>query len=174
MFSASIFAFILQFGVTAAATIIVIFTPTVGLGCYSLGYILYGVISLFILYLTIASTIFVRISETRHERSIIVKRFTAFIAIAFRRTSLFLAFLNAAGLITFVFFQFTNFLDTCYCYASVTGLGVDSYVVATFDGWISVMRTSRILATILAAASMATYMIFLRIMSAFPSEIDLM
>ena len=165
-------AFILQFGVTAASTIIVVFTPTIGLGCYSLGYILYGVLSLLVLYLTMASTILARISETRNERSIAVKRFTAFIAIAFRRMSLLLAFINTTGVIFFFFSQFSRLVGTCYCHASVVGRGKNSYVVVTYDGWLSVMRTSRILASILAAGSMATYMIFLRVMSSFPSEID--
>jgi len=172
MLTASVMAFILQFGVAAASTVIFVYTPTVGLGCHSLGYILYGVLSLLILYLTMASTILARISETRNERSTVVKQFTAFIAIAFRRITLFLAFINAAGLIFYFFAHFAYLFGTCYCYASVLGRGKDSYVVATYDGWISVMRTSRILASLLAAGSMATFMIFLRVMSSFPSEID--
>ena len=172
MLVASVMAFILQFGVTAASAIIFIYTPTVGLGCYSLGYILYGIVSLLVMYLTMASTILVRISETRDERSIAVKRFTAFVAIAFRRTSFLLALLNTAGLIFYFFSQFSRLVGTCYCLASVIGRGKDTYVVVTYDGWLSVMRTSRILASILAAGSLAAYMIFLRVMSSFPSEID--
>ena len=172
MLTASVMAFILQFGVTAASAIIFIYTPTVGLGCYSLGYILYGIMSLFVLYLTMASTILVRISETRDERSATVKRFTAFIAIALRRMSFFLAFINTAGLMFYFFSQFSRLIGNCYCLASVLGRGRDSYVVVAYDGWISVMKTSRILATIFAAGSMATFMIFLRVMSSFPSEVD--
>ena len=174
IFSASILATILQCGVTGAAIIIVLFTPTIGLGCYSMGYILYGVISLLILCLTITSTILARISETRHDRSTVVKQFTIFIAIAFRRISLLLAIINAAGLILFFVSQFSHLLGTCYCHASVLGRGKDSYVLATYGGWISEMRTSRIFASTLAAASMATYMSFLWVMSSFPSDIDLM
>ena len=172
MLTASVMAFILQFGVTAASTIIVVFTPTIGLGCYSLGYILYGTISLLVLYLTMASTVLARISETRDERSATVKRFTASIAIALRRVSLLLALINTAGLIFFFFSQFSRLVGTCYCHASVLGRGKESYVVVAYDGWISVMKTSRILATIFAAGSMATFMIFLRVMSSFPSEVD--
>jgi len=65
MFHASIFALILQCGTTAAATIIIIFTPTAGLGCRSLGYIIYGTISILIMFLNIISTVLAWISETR-------------------------------------------------------------------------------------------------------------
>ena len=125
-----------------------------------------------ILFLTMISTIFARISETRNKRSAIVKTLTAFIAIALRRISLLLAFINATGLVVLSCFQFSHFLDNCYCNASVLGRGFDSYVIITYEGWISTMRTARIAATVLAAVSMAIYMIFLWLMSALPSEID--
>ena len=172
MFNASIFALILQCGTTTAAVIIIVFTPTVGLGCRSLGYIIYGGTAIVIMFLTITSTIFTRISETRGERSPSVKRLTAFIAIALRRISLLLAFINATGLIMLSCFQFSHFFDNCYCNASVLGRGADSYIVMDYVGWVTIMRTARIVATILAAATMAVYMIFLWLMSALPAEID--
>ena len=174
MFGASIFAIVLQCGTTAAATIITVFTPTVGLGCRSLGYIIYGGITLLILFLTIISTLFARVSETRVGRSTVfsIKGFTAFIAIALRRIALLLAFINATGLIVLSCFQFSNFLDNCYCNASVIGRGPNSYIVFSYVGWISTMRTARIAATALAAGSMTIFMIFLWLMSALPAEID--
>jgi len=175
MFNASIFALVLQCGTTAAAAIIIVFTPTVGLGCRSLGYIIYGVMAVLIMFLTIISTIsFVRISETRAERStsFSVKGLTAFAAIALRRLCLLLALNNATGLIAISCFQFSNLLDNCYCNAAVIGRGVDSYVVISFEGWIPTMRTSRVSATILAGASMATYMFSLWLLNAPPTEID--
>jgi hypothetical protein len=79
---------------------------------------------------------------------------------------------NATGLIVLSCFQFSHFLDNCYCNASVIGRGTDSYIIISFDGWIPTMRTSRVSATILAAASMAVYMIFLWLMSSLPPEIN--
>lgn len=174
MFNASISALILQCGTTAAAVIIVVFTPTVGLGCRSLGYLIYGGTAILILILTIISTIFARISETRVGKSTTfsVKGLTAFTAIALRRITLFLAFANAAGLIVLSSFQFSHFLDNCYCNASVTGRGVDSYIIISFEGWVSTMRAARISATVISAASVASYMVFLRLMSALPTDVD--
>ena len=172
MLTASIFALVLQCGTTAAAAIVAVFTPTVGLGCRSLGYILYGGIALLILFLTIISTLLARISETRNERSTIVKGFTAFIATTFHKISHLLALINVTGLILLSCFQFSNFLDNCYCNASVIGRGTDSYVAVSYEGWIPTMRNSRIGATILAASSVSIYMFFLWLISTPPPDVD--
>jgi len=171
MFNASIFALILQCGTTIAAVIIMVFTPTIGLGCRSLGYLINGGTALLILFLTIVSTVLARISETRHEQSTIVKSLTAFIAIALRRISLLLAFINTTGLIVMSCFQFSYFLRNCYCNASVIGRGTDSYAVASYEGWVSTMRNARIVGTVLAVTCMAIYMTSLWLMSALPAEI---
>ena len=171
MFKALIPALILQCGTTAAAIIIIVFTPTIGLGCRSLGYTIYGGTAILVLFLAITSTIFVRISETRTNSSTIIKGFTKFIAITLRKVSHSLAFINAIGLILISCFQFSHFLDNCYCNASVIGRGTDSYIVVSLEGWISTMRISRIAATVLSAVSMAVYMIFLWVMNSLPTEI---
>ena len=162
MFGAVIPALILQCGTTAAAAVIIVFTPTVGLGCRSLGYLIYGGLAIVIMFLAILSTIFARISETRDiTRSPFVKSFTAFIAITLRRFYFSLAFINATGLIVISCFQFSHFLDNCYCNASVIGRGTGSYIIISLGGWITTMRNSRIGGTALSAASMAIYMIFI-------------
>ena len=180
MFNASIFALVLQCGTTVAAAIIIVFTPRIGLGCRSLGYIIYGGTSILILFLTITSTLFARISETRFgpPTTFSIKGFTAFIAITLRRISLVLAFLNATGLIILSCSQVSGILENCYCNASVLGHGVDSYFIISYEGWdstskrASTMRTARVVATVLAGATMAIYMFFLWLMSALPAEID--
>jgi len=164
-------ALILQCGTTVAATIIMIFTPTVGLGCRSLGYIIYGGTAVVILFLNIISTIVARISETR-ERSTVVKAFTAFIAIAFRRISFLLALANGTGLIVLSCFQFSHFLDNCYCNASVLSRSADSYMTVLYDGSVTAMRNSRIVGTVLSGVVVGIYMIFLRFMTSLPVNIN--
>ena len=172
MFNAAVMALILQCGTTAAATIIIFFTPTVGLGCRSLGYTIYGAIAILIMFLTIISTILARISETREERSTIVKCFTAFIAIALRRITFFLALINSVGLIVLSCFQFSHFLDNCYCNASFITRGENSYIIAVFNtGSVTMMRNSRIIGTALSGVVMIIYMIFIWLMSALPVDI---
>ena len=169
MFCALIPALILQCGTTVAAIIIIVFTPTIGLGCRSLAYIIYGGTSVVVMLLAIVSTIFARISETRIESSTIVKGFTKFIAITLRRVCFLLALTNAVGLIVISCFQFSHFLDNCYCNASVIGRGTGSYIIIILGGWIATMRDSRIAGTTLSAASMAIYMIFLALTSSPPA-----
>lgn len=160
-------ALILQGGITAAAVIVLIPIPPLGLDCRSLGYIIYGATGIFIVSLTITSTILARISETR-ERPTVVKRFTAFIAITLRNISFLLAFTNRIGFIVFHCLQFSNFLDNCYCLANVIGRGTDSYMVYTYEGWISKIRNLHIVATVLAAFFVFVYMVSLWVMSVPP------
>lgn len=172
MLNASFFAIFLQCGTTAAAILIIIYTPTVGLGCRSLGYLIYGGTAIFILFITIISTIFARLSETRNETSKAVKWITAFIAISLRRIALLLAFINATGLIVLSCFQFSHFLDNCYCNASVIGRGTDSFVLVTYEGWISTMRIARIAATALSGATVVVYMTLIWRMSSVPKDLE--
>jgi len=172
MINAAVMALILQCGTTAAATIIIVFTPTVGLGCRSLGYIIYGGTAIVIMFLTIISTIFARISETREESSTIVKDFTAFIAIALRRITLFLALINGVGLIVLSCFQFSHFLDNCYCNASVLGRGTGSYTTVFYTGSVTTMRLSRIVGTVLSGVVMVIFMVFIWLTSTLPADIN--
>jgi len=161
MFNLAIMALVLQCGTTAAATIIAVFTPTVGLGCRSLGYTAYGGTAVTIMFLAIISTIFARISETREERSVVVKCFTAFIAIALRWISFLLAFINGVGLILLSSLQFVNFLENCYCNASVLSRGTDSHMIIFYNGSVTTMRNSRFVATFPSGTVMLIYTVFL-------------
>ena len=173
MFGASILALVLQCGTTVSATIIIVYTPTVGLGCRSLGYAIYGGIALLVMVFTIISTILARISETRRGSSrFSIKAVTAFIAVALRKISLSLAIINATGLIVLSCFQFSHFLDNCYCNSSVLGRGMGSYMIVSYEGWVSTMRNARIVGTVLSAASMVIYMIFISVLSSFSSGVD--
>ena len=174
MSTASIFALILQCGTTTSASLIAILTPTIGVGCRSLGYLLYGGTFIITIFLTMISTILARISETRDGRSTVVKKFTAFAAIALRRISLFLAFVNATEMVLLTYLQFSNFLANCYCMASVIRRGTDSHITVIYEGWISTMRNSRIAATVLATTCMTIYITFVWIISALPADIDLL
>ena len=173
MFNASLLALVLQCGTTGAAAIIIFFTPTIGLGCRSLGYIIYGANAIVIMFLAITSTVSAHIAETRSEGSATVKDFTALAAIALRKITFLYALLNATGLMTLSGFHFSNFLDNCYCNASVTGRGTESYIIISFVDWISTMRIARTVGTVLAGVSMSIYMVFLWLMSALPAEIEI-
>ena len=162
MFRTLILTLIPRCGTTAAALTPTLLTPTTGLGCRPLGYAIYGVTAILISLLPIISTVLVRISETRDDKqSPMVKASTAFLAITLRRVSRSLAFINATGLVVISCLQLSHLIDNCYCNASIIGRGTGSSILVSLEGWISTMRTSRIASTVLSAACMAIYMIFL-------------
>jgi hypothetical protein len=165
-------AIILQCGTAAAATIIIVFTPPLGLECRSIGYIAYAVLAIVVMFFNMISTIFARISETREKISTFAKGFTAFIAISFRWISIWLAVINGVGLIALCCFQFSHFLDNCYCNASVLGRGPQSYIVVVFDGSTATMTNTRLIAVLLSAVVMAIYMFALRLVSSLPKDLD--
>jgi hypothetical protein len=172
MFGACVAALILQCGTSTATVITEYFAPRVGLGCRSLGYTLYGSVSVLILFFTIISTILARLSETRTNESAELKSVTGSIAIALRRLCLLLAFINTTGLVAISCFQFSRFLDTCYCNASVIGDGTGSYIVQVYYSWIPSMIRSRVAAITISGGSMAIYMFFLWFASALPDRVE--
>ena len=171
MFGAVILALILQCGTAAAATIIIVFTPPIGLDCYSVGYIIYGGLSIVIMFLSIISTIFARISETREESST-AKGFTKFIAITFCWISYFFALINGVGLIGLSCSQFAHLLGRCYYSANVLGRVVDSYIIINYEGLEFSMRISRLGATLLSAVVMWIYMFTLSRINRLPDDLS--
>ncbi|TFK69333.1 hypothetical protein BDN72DRAFT_959617 [Pluteus cervinus] len=136
----SFFALVLQWGTTGAALVVVMLTPTIGLGCRSACFLVYGGLSSIIWFLMMVSTFLTfgatRMYETqlRPTRS---QRFTRFLikwsAILLRRFCKLAAIVNALWIIVFCFFQFTNFFNRCWCNSSVMKWGVDkAYNVIQF------------------------------------------
>ena len=165
MVYAAILALILQCGITGAALTIIVFTPTVGLGCRSLGYTAYGGLAIVIMFLTMFSTILARVSEIRKDKSF-VKWFTKASAIAIRCTCLVLAFLNSVGLIVLSCLQFSNFLANCYCNSSALGNGPNTYLVIIVSDWITTMTNARAIGIATAAASSSVFMLSILILCA--------
>jgi len=171
MFHAAIMALILQCGTTIAATLIIVLTPPFGLECYSLGYVAYGTIGIVIMFLSIISTIFARISETRKE-SAASKGVTAIVAIALRRISFLLALANGVGLIASSCLQFSHLLDNCYCNARVLSHGASSYIIVFYDGSIGAMRYLRFVAILISGIGIFVYMVFLRLVTMLPHRLN--
>ena len=172
MVVASTSALIFQCGTTAAATLITSSTSEPGIWCRTVGYILYGVMAVAVMFLTILSTISARISQTRVERSTTVRGVAAFTASALRRISFVLAFANAALLILCSVLPNSGVLSTCYCSAARIDRGMDSYIIVAVWELPPRGEIPRIVATVLSVACMASYMIFLWITSASPKETE--
>ena len=155
-----ILGLLLQFGTTGAAVIILIYTPRTGLGCRSLGYLIYGGVAIIIMFLTILSTILARISEIAQDKSFL-ERIAGSLAIAIRCICLILAVLNSVGTIVLSCLQFANLLANCYCNASVLGNGANTYIVVIITELIGAMRYARAYGVAAAIGSISVFTISL-------------
>jgi hypothetical protein len=128
---ASLVALWLQWGTAGAAIIILWFTPTVGLGCHSLSYLLYAAASTIVWMLLVASSALAHystLSPESHPPPTHLKTIK-WLAVVLRRLGKLLASLNAAWIVVACILQFSNIYDNCCCNSSVLGLGDRAYDV---------------------------------------------
>lgn len=157
---ASIVAIILGWGTTGAglliaykyilspssrtsSTLIVSRTPTVGLGCNSGAYLIYGVVATAAWFLLVFSAYLSHLHNINLESpSPYHTPFRAPAAILTRLAGKSLACLNTCFLFVTSVLQFTNLYNNCWCSAAVAGLGREK-------GWVILFATD---AQIAAAA----------------------
>ncbi|KIJ53265.1 hypothetical protein M422DRAFT_775874 [Sphaerobolus stellatus SS14] len=160
MLYASILALFLQWGTTGAAIVVVVRTPTRGLGCRSASYVLYGVLSTFVWILLVSSSIladfalhadYTMLTEQDSRRRIGLRRRLSTFT---RRLGKSIAYFNAVWVILTCVFQFSNFYDRCYCNSSIFAWHGEAYAVIQFtQSDISSTRLAWIGGVILAGSS---------------------
>ncbi|KDQ57904.1 hypothetical protein JAAARDRAFT_34715 [Jaapia argillacea MUCL 33604] len=128
---ASLVALGLQWGTTGAAIMIAYNTPTVGLGCRSGAYVLYGVAATVVWILLVTSSVLAHYAypDSHLSHSVPTSRAAALFSVLLRRMGKILATLNAIWLILACLFQFSNVFNRCWCDSSRIGLGGRAYVV---------------------------------------------
>jgi len=170
IFIASVFALGLQWATTGSAALIVIFTPTTGLGCRSGSYILYGILSTMIWITILLSGYLAHFAKVRHERGVPRSGFNTVtvaegLATFLRRLSILAAFCNTLCTILACVFQFSNFYSTCYCNSSVLGRGGQyaySVMASGFD--YNQMKAAWIGGVALAGGFVVLFLFFLHLM----------
>ncbi|KAG2120251.1 hypothetical protein DEU56DRAFT_894887 [Suillus clintonianus] len=143
MFVASLLPLALQWATTGAAVLVVYFTPTVGLGCRSLGYIIYGALATMVWAMLIMSSIISHYTYSYSGRSSwspffsIAMRLAKILSNLLRRGGKFVAIVNSIWVVTGAMLQFTDVYDNCYCNSSVLGRGAqygyDIVITANLD-----------------------------------------
>ena len=136
---ASVFALGLQWGTTGSGAMIMILTPTTGLGCRSGSFLLYGIVSTMIWSTLLLSSQLAHYAKVRHDYGIPRSGLNTItvaegLATFLRRLSVFAAGCNSLWIILVCLFEFSNLYSTCYCNSSVLGRGVQraySLVIAT-------------------------------------------
>ncbi|KAG5734151.1 hypothetical protein E4T56_gene1216 [Termitomyces sp. T112] len=162
---ASLIALSLQWGTTGAAVVVVWFTPTTGLGCRSGAYLLYGIVSTVVWMLLLVSSFLSHyVSMRRHPADHLSTILARLISIGIRRLGKVLAVFNAIWIVVTCLFQFSNYLDRCYCNSSVLGRGITAWNVITYDPQdISNMRGAWIGGVVLAAGSATLFVFFVNL-----------
>jgi len=138
-FGAFIYAFLLQSVTGYTAMMIAFLTPTIGLGCRSLVYLLYNVLSTFSCLLFIAASYcFDRWSahvEPSENRGISAQEYLSLrtkilgvSAVTLRVAGRLLAVLNTCILVTGCLLQFTGVYECCYCNSSYIGLRSKGFI----------------------------------------------
>ncbi|KAF8436493.1 hypothetical protein L210DRAFT_3622432 [Boletus edulis BED1] len=117
MIVASLMSLQLQWGTTIAAILATWFTPTIGLGCRSLAYLIYGTLSTTVWILLLLSSV---LGYYAHHLTI------ARVSDWLRWIGKSLAIVNAVGIIANSVFQYSGMYDNCYCDSSVYNWGVSS------------------------------------------------
>lgn len=147
MFVASLLPLALQWATTGAAVLVVYFTPTVGLGCRSLGYLIYGAFATIIWAMLVMSSIlshfaFSHSDRSRNTPSPPTVRLAKVVSNLLRWGGKLLAIINALWIIAAGMLQFTSVYDNCYCNSSVLGRGAQyAYDIIMMDSGLDLSQT---------------------------------
>jgi hypothetical protein len=125
---ASLVALVLQWGTTGGAIIILWLTPTTGLGCRTLIYVLWASISTIIWILLVASSILTDLFRRRQNRYI------GWLANVCWITGIIFTILNAAGIIMASMLKFANVFDNCTCNSNFLQLGSSAWDIIVVAG----------------------------------------
>ena len=142
--SAGAVALLVQWGTAGAAIAIAYLTPTIGLGCRSGSYVLYGVLGTLVWALTVASMslshwamiLYQDSPRNSPSRSFLDPRyrtpghsFLCAAAVITRTVGKLLAIANAAWIVVSSIFEFIGFYDSCWCEGNQLTLGKNGWVL---------------------------------------------
>lgn len=124
------FVAIILFWCTAGAGILIAYeTPTVGLGCDSGGYLLYGLLATYSWILLLLSAYLSHLHATNAETGQPNTWWYIPLAALTCYTGKLIAGLNALWLLCASVFQFTNLYNTCWCSTSILSLHSQAWLV---------------------------------------------
>jgi hypothetical protein len=171
VFVASVFAVGLQWGTTGSAAVIVVFTPTIGLGCRFGSYIFYGIISTMIWLGLLLSSYLAHYTKARYDDGVVPRpgfnstNLADSLATFLRWSSILTADCNAIFIIMACIFQFSNFYTTCYCNSGPLGRGGQRAYITIVGGYrYDHMEAAWIGGVVLSGGCIVLFLLFLRLM----------
>lgn len=123
MIIASCASLALQWGTVGGAFIVEWFTPTVGLGCRSLSYLLYGVVSTIIWMMLLMSSILAHYYAAYSYRASLSERVALACSHSLRRMGKLLAIANSVWVVLMCILQYSGFYHTCWCSSNMIHRG---------------------------------------------------
>ncbi|KAG1889367.1 hypothetical protein F4604DRAFT_2015906, partial [Suillus subluteus] len=128
MIIASCASLALQWGTVGGAFVVVWFTPTIVrffwvLGCRSLGYILYGVVSTVIWMMLLISSILAHYSAAYSYRASLSARVALTFSHLLRKMGKLLAIANSLWVVLTCILLYSGFYDTCFCNSGMVSRG---------------------------------------------------
>ncbi|KAG1769634.1 hypothetical protein EDD22DRAFT_1048049 [Suillus occidentalis] len=123
MVIASCASLALQWGTVGGALIVEWFTPTVGLGCRSLSYLLYGVVSTIIWMMLLISSILAHYSAASSYRASLSECVALICSHSLRRLGKLLAIANSLWVVLMCILQYSGFYHTCFCSSNMIHRG---------------------------------------------------
>ncbi|KAG2123584.1 hypothetical protein DEU56DRAFT_917382 [Suillus clintonianus] len=162
MAQASCASLALQWGTVGGAIVIEWFTPTIGMGCRSLGFLVYGVVSTVIWIMLLTSSILAHYSAAYSSSQALPARIALAFSHLLRRMGKLLAIANSIWVIMTCVFQYSYFYDTCYCDSSMISRGRAAGYVTMMETTAQVAETKSawIGGLVLACTSAAAFVIF--------------
>ncbi|KAK7062652.1 hypothetical protein VNI00_000140 [Paramarasmius palmivorus] len=161
---ASLMALGLQWGTAGAAILVVVQTPTTGLGCRSGAYLVYAGVSSLVWVMLVLSSVLAHYVSTIESRKLNVNPYryrgsSYRIILAteasnlLRRLGKILATMNAVWIVLICLFQFSAFFDRCYCNSSVLGRGAAAFNVMDPSDDVSSMKAAWVGGVVLASGT---------------------
>ncbi|KAG0697780.1 hypothetical protein DFH29DRAFT_131540 [Suillus ampliporus] len=153
----------LQWGTVGGAFMVEWFTPTIGIGCRSLSYLLYGVLSTLIWMMLLMSSILAHYSAAYSCRTLLSAR----VALAFshwlRRMGKLLAIVNSIWAVLGCILQYAGFYSTCFCMSSMISMGKAAAYVTIIEttAQAALAKAAWIGALVLVCASASFFVGFL-------------
>jgi hypothetical protein len=159
MVIASCASLALQWGTVGGAFIVEWFTPTIGIGCRSLSYLLYGVVSTCVWMMLLTSSILAHYSAAYYYRASLSARVALAFSHLLRRMGKLLAITNFIWVISACILQYSGVYDTCFCNASVISRGEAAAYVTIVEtaAQLALTKAAWIGALVLACTSASAF-----------------
>ncbi|KAJ6571327.1 hypothetical protein B0H19DRAFT_1022813 [Mycena capillaripes] len=161
----SVVAFAVQWSCTGSAVLAAWMTPTVGLGCHSASFLLYGGLSTISFIIIMAGVVIQQRHHATNPLSYTLspssRRWHARLSVLCRRVGKTMAWVNGCLFITLDLLRFSNIFDNCFCGSSVFGLGVHrAYNIVAYD---SSMHFENWWITAIALATVAAFLLWITV-----------